>query len=343
MSKVVKGGSSGKGTALRGRSDADLVVFLNNLRSFREQYDRRAEFIREIRSQLEACQREQRFQVVFHINPHSNPRALSFVLKSQATGMQESVEFDILPAFNVLGQWTKGQSVDSQIYDQLIQECLDLRKEAEFSPCFTELQKAFLKERPTKLKSLIRLVKFWFQMCREDLGKPLPPQYALELLTVYAWEQGSGQTYFDTAQGFRTVLGLVLKYKRLCIFWEKYYSFGDPYFEKYLKRQLSKPRPVILDPADPTCNVAGGKKLAWQRLAQKVQIWLNYPCFKNWDGSPVRPWHVLPALETEYIDTPDVQLQFQGSRDHPAFSQSFIRVHPSCPPPEEESWSCSIL
>lgn len=34
VSKVVKGGSSGKGTTLRGRSDADLVVFLSQLKSF---------------------------------------------------------------------------------------------------------------------------------------------------------------------------------------------------------------------------------------------------------------------------------------------------------------------
>ena len=53
---------------------------------------------------------------------------------------------------------------DPQIYVQLIQECEKLRRESEFSPCFTELQTAFLKERPAKLKSLIRLVKHWYQL-----------------------------------------------------------------------------------------------------------------------------------------------------------------------------------
>ena len=83
---------------------------------------------------------------------------------------------------------------------------------------------------------------FSSSQCKDKLGKPLPAQYALELLTVYAWEQGSRQTEFNTAQGFRTVLELVLKYQQLCIYWTKYYNFDDPVIGQYLKRQLKKPR-----------------------------------------------------------------------------------------------------
>lgn len=59
---------------------------------------------------------------------------------------------------------TKGYRPDPQVYVRLIQKCEFLGREGEFSPCFTELQRAFLKECPTKLKSLIRLVKHWYQM-----------------------------------------------------------------------------------------------------------------------------------------------------------------------------------
>ncbi|XP_046497397.1 2'-5'-oligoadenylate synthase 1-like isoform X2 [Equus quagga] len=322
VSKVVKGGSSGKGTTLKGRSDADLVVFLDSFKSFREQFERRAEFIEEIRRQLEACQREKRFDVQFEVQGQqwARPRALSFVLTSPQ--LNEGVEFDVLPAFDVLGkqrhlsdamqnntiawaveeparrlccgpgQVTTSYRPDPDIYVRLIKECQSLGKEGEFSSCFTELQRAFLRQRPTKLKSLIRLVKHWYQKCKEKLGKPLPAQYALELLTVYAWEQGSRQTEFNTAQGFQTVLELVLKYQQLCIYWTKYYSFDDPVIGQYLKRQLKKPRPVILDPADPTGNVGGGDPCSWPRLAQEARAWLSYPCFKNWDESPVGSWDV---------------------------------------------------
>ncbi|KAK7806451.1 hypothetical protein U0070_017988 [Myodes glareolus] len=104
---------------------------------------------------------------------------------------------------------------DPEIYRRLIRKCTFLGKEGEFSTYFTELQRNFLKHRPPKLKRLICLVKHWYQLCKEKLGKPLPPQYALELLTVYAWERGSGVTEFNTAEGFRTILELVTKYREL--------------------------------------------------------------------------------------------------------------------------------
>ncbi|MEJ1282016.1 hypothetical protein NN561_012968 [Cricetulus griseus] len=412
VSKVVKGGSSGKGTALKGRSDADLVVFLNNLTSFEDQLKRRGEFIQEIKKQLYELQHRSHIKVKFEVqsSKQSNLRALSFKLSSYQ--LQQEVEFDVLPAYDVLGQLNCSKP-NPGIYSRLIRECTSLGKEGEFSTCFTELQRNFLKHRPPKLKSLIRLVKHWYQLCKEKLrellppqyalelltvyawergsgvtefntaqgfrtvlelvtkyrqlriywteyydfqdqevsnylrrqlrknrectskkmegefstsftelqrnflkrhppklkslirlvkhwyqlckeklGKPLPPQYALELLTVYAWERGSGFTEFNTAQGFRTVLELVTNYRQLRIYWTVYYDFRYEYVSNYLHNQLSRPRPVILDPADPTRNTAGLNSDGWCLLAEEAMAWLKYPCFENWDGSPVRSWDV---------------------------------------------------
>lgn len=64
------------------------------------------------------------------------------------------------PTWNFLftGQF-RGSKPDPQIYVDLIRTggC------GEFSACFTELQKNFIVDRPTKLKSLIRLVKSWYR------------------------------------------------------------------------------------------------------------------------------------------------------------------------------------
>lgn len=98
-----QGGSSAKGTALRGRSDADLVVFLTCFSGFTEQGSNRAEIISEIRAQLEACKQEQQFEVKFEISKWENPRVLSFSLTSQ-TMLDQSVDFDVLPAFDALGE-----------------------------------------------------------------------------------------------------------------------------------------------------------------------------------------------------------------------------------------------
>ncbi|XP_027240653.1 2'-5'-oligoadenylate synthase 1A isoform X1 [Cricetulus griseus] len=292
VSKVVKGGSSGKGTALKGRSDADLVVFLNNLTSFEDQLKRRGEFIQEIKKQLYELQHRSHIKVKFEVqsSKQSNLRALSFKLSSYQ--LQQEVEFDVLPAYDVLGQLNCSKP-NPGIYSRLIRECTSLGKEGEFSTCFTELQRNFLKHRPPKLKSLIRLVKHWYQLCKEKLRELLPPQYALELLTVYAWERGSGVTEFNTAQGFRTVLELVTKYRQLRIYWTEYYDFQDQEVSNYLRRQLRKNRPVILDPADPTGNVAGLNSDGWKLLAEEALASLQYPCFKCCGGSPVRSWDVL--------------------------------------------------
>lgn len=52
-------------------------------------------------------------------------------------------------------------------------------------------------------------------------------------------------------------------------------------------------RPVILDPTDPTRNVAGGNPLGWWLLAGEAKAWLEYPCVRNCEKSPVRSWPVL--------------------------------------------------
>ncbi|KAM8804093.1 2'-5'-oligoadenylate synthase 1-like [Rhynchonycteris naso] len=336
VSKVVKGGSSGKGTTLRGRSDADLVVFLSQLRSFGEQLARRGEFIQEIRRQLLACQIEEELKIEIQPTRWENPRVLTFVLWFPR--LCEEVEFDVLPAFDVLGQLTRGYRPHPSIYVKLIQECKNLGKEGEFSPCFTELQRDFLKQRPTKLKSLIRLVKHWYQTCKERLGKPLPPQYALELLTVFAWERGCKKTEFSTAEGFHTVLELVVNYGQLCIYWTKYYDFENPVIDQYLIEQLKKPRPVILDPADPTRNVAAGDPGSWPRLAQEAEAWFDYQCFKKWDGSSVGSWNIQCKEGSEgNLLTCDCRKYDYGQ--HSAYLQNY-----NAPQVEEEkNGTCAIL
>ncbi|XP_023576323.1 2'-5'-oligoadenylate synthase 1-like isoform X2 [Octodon degus] len=330
VSKAVKGGSSGKGTTLRGRSDADLVVFLTNLSSFQDQITHRGEFISEIRKQLEKYQTlnsNEKLRVAFKSAGNwANPRVLSFELSSPCFPGR-TVEFDVLPAFDALGQVIRSYRPDPEIYVRLINECTSQETEGEFSTCFTELQKDFVKRRPTKVKSLIRLVKHWYQLCKKKLGGPLPPQYALELLTIYAWENGSGETLFNTAQGFKTVLLLVMEYQQLCIYWTEYYNFENATIRSYLNKQLRKPRPVILDPADPTGNLGGSDPERWRQLAQEAKAWLGYTCFKNWDGSSVSSWN-LATLDRKADIT---------WNPGPGFYQC------TSPQQAQEGWSCVIL
>lgn len=76
-------------------------------------------------------------------------------------------------------------------------------------------------------------------------GVPLPPAYALELLTIFAWEQGCRRDAFSLAQGLRTVLGLLQHYGQLCIFWTVSYSLEDPAVAHFVQSQLQRPRYLL--------------------------------------------------------------------------------------------------
>ncbi|NXT94373.1 OASL2 protein, partial [Anhinga rufa] len=288
--KTVKGGSAGKGTALQNNSDADVVLFLNCFSSYQEQKQERRNILELIEMRLHACRQSLTFTVNIseprYKGPGNTPRSLSLTLCSKRT--LESIEVDILPAYNALGQVIQDTPPDAEVYVRLLNASSD---PGEFSPCFTELQKKFVKRYPAKLKNLLRLVKHWYK----ELLKPryptadLPPKYALELLTIYAWEVGTGSSdSFVMANGFRTVLELLCRHQEICIYWEKYYSLQHNQIGAHVKKLLRSPCPIILDPADPTGILGQGKN--WALVAQAAACDCSLPCV-----STAQPWDVQPA------------------------------------------------
>ncbi|XP_010388653.3 2'-5'-oligoadenylate synthase 1-like [Corvus cornix cornix] len=291
VQKTVKGGSAGKGTALKKNSDADVVLFLSCLQSYQEQKKNRKFILDLIMKRLKACRESLQFNVYIsepkYKGPDNTPRSLSLTLTSKVTG--ESIDMDILPAYDALGQVTEDAPPNAEVYVRLLRAS---SQPGEFSPCFTELQKMFVKRHPAKLKNLLRLVKYWYK----ELLNPqypsahLPPKYALELLTIYAWEEATGSCEsFVMAQGFRTVLELLCRHQEICIYWEKYYSLQHREIGDHVKGLLCSPRPVILDPADPTGILGQNKN--WNLMAHAAAFYCrSLPCLKN-----VQPWDVQPA------------------------------------------------
>ncbi|XP_078523383.1 2'-5'-oligoadenylate synthase 1-like [Lissotriton helveticus] len=311
--KVVKGGSSGKGTTLKNGSDADLVVFLSCFQSLQDQNKERGHVIEEIREMLNKCRKSIAYELDIdeprvNLDPKGKlrqPRSLSFRIRSQKGN--EAIDVDVLPAFDILDQVTAGVKPDPMIYISLIEAC---GGPGDFTPCFTELQRDFVKFRPAKLKSLIRLVKHWYKMYVKSRYQDysLPHKYALELLTIYAWEQGSGAVDFRTEQGFCTLMKLLCQYQKLCVHWMTYYDFENPVVGDYVRKQLRKPRPVILDPADPTFIVGQGTR--WDLVAAEAAECLRSACCKNGLG-PIQPWNVPPETPIEFgslLTTPEINL-----------------------------------
>lgn len=102
----LQGGSAGKGTALRNNSDADVVLFLSYFSSYEEQKQKRSYILDLIERRLHACRQRLTFTVDIseprYKGPGNTPRSLSLTLCSKET--LESIEVDILPAYDALGK-----------------------------------------------------------------------------------------------------------------------------------------------------------------------------------------------------------------------------------------------
>ncbi|XP_074861177.1 2'-5'-oligoadenylate synthase 1-like [Carettochelys insculpta] len=299
--KTVKGGSAGKGTALKNNSDADLVLFLDCFSSYEDQAAKRAAVLATIEQALTGCRQSIAYRIEVEISEPkkkkgASPRALSITLQSKQS--RESIDLDVLPAYDALGHVIKGSKPSPSIYEDLIRVGAE---PGEFCTSFTELQRNFVKCRPAKLKNLLRLVKHWYKELSQR-ASDLPPKYALELLTIYAWESGTrAAEKFSTAEGFCTVLGLLGRFRELCIYWTEFYDLQSPVTGAHVKKLLRGPRPVILDPADPT-GVLGQRK-DWALLAREAAFCQQQLCCKNshdlvacWDVQPARPVQVTVTL-----------------------------------------------
>lgn len=71
----------------------------------------------------------------------------------------------------------------------------------------------------------------------------MPPKYALELLTIYAWEMGTDKSdNFNMDEGLVAVMKLLRDYEDICIYWTKYYDFQNKIVRDFIKQQLKSSR-----------------------------------------------------------------------------------------------------
>ncbi|XP_058024216.1 2'-5'-oligoadenylate synthase 1-like [Ahaetulla prasina] len=291
--KTIKAGSTGKGTTLDTSSDVDLVIFLSCFSNFQDQVEKRECVIKDIEKNLNRCIQTIAFKV--DVFPPRKKGTRSLQLHIQAKKKTELIEVDILPAYDALGQITFTYVPPLKVYIELIEAN---GQPGEFNTSFTELQRNFVKRCPAKLKDLLRLVKHWYKEIKKQssTSSKFPPKFALELLTIYAWEEAEGGEQFNTAEGFCTVMKLITRYQDLCLFWTKYYPLDNSKVGLHVKGKLRESRPVIIDPADPTANVAKANSGAWGLLAQKASDCLRQPCCMK-DEQPIKPWNVQPTRD----------------------------------------------
>nr|XP_014433874.1 2'-5'-oligoadenylate synthase 1-like [Pelodiscus sinensis] len=288
--KTVKGGSAGKGTALKNKSDADLVLFLSCFSSYKDQADKRAAVLSTIEQKLNRCRQSIAYSVGVELSTPKRkgvcPRSLSITIQSKKR--QESIEVDMLPAYDALGYVTRGTKPSPQIYEALIRTGAG---PGEFCTSFTELQRYFVKRRPAKLKNLLRLEEPplpTVSHCLSDAElsqrvSGLPAKYALELLTIYAWESGTREAEnFSTAEGFRTVMELLVRYRELCVYWTEFYDLTSPVIGPHVKQLLQAPRlPLQLSPFTTFWEAEEELERAWSISPYMQRLALGEPRLAN--------------------------------------------------------------
>ncbi|PNJ82606.1 OAS3 isoform 6 [Pongo abelii] len=166
--KTAKGGSSGRGTALKGGCDSELVIFLDCFKSYVDQRARRAEILSEMRASLESWWQNPVPGLRLTFPEQSVPGALQFRLTS--VDLEDWMDVSLVPAFDVLGQASSSVKPKPQVYSTLLNSGC---QGGEHAACFTELRRNFVNIRPAKLKNLILLVKHWYHQVK-PLGRVSP-------------------------------------------------------------------------------------------------------------------------------------------------------------------------
>nr|XP_021531125.1 LOW QUALITY PROTEIN: 2'-5'-oligoadenylate synthase-like protein [Aotus nancymaae] len=265
--KVIKVGSFGNGTILRSTREVELVAFLSCFHSFQEAATHHQTVLRLIwktmwQSQdllalgLEDLRVEQRV-----------PDAL--VLTIQTWQAAEPIAVTIVPAYRALG----GEGKPSGL--------THLPSPGDFPVCHLSLtatcthphsfipSASWARGRATAVHrihpTLAIMVSLSSHLFRQYVKARspranLPPLYALELLTIYAWEMGTEEDEnFMLDEGFTTVMDLLLEYEVICIYWTKYYTLQNPVIEDCVRKQLKKERYWTAPPgALRPWNVASG-------------------------------------------------------------------------------------
>ncbi|XP_006530358.1 2'-5'-oligoadenylate synthase-like protein 1 isoform X1 [Mus musculus] len=152
--KVLKVGCFGNGTVLRSTTDVELVVFLSCFHSFQEEAKHHQAVLRLIQKRMYYCQELMDLGLSNLSVTNRVPSSLIFTIQTRETW--ETITVTVVPAYRALGP----SCPSSEVYANLIKAN---GYPGNFSPSFSELQRNFVKHRPTKLKSLLRLVKHWYQ------------------------------------------------------------------------------------------------------------------------------------------------------------------------------------
>lgn len=248
--RVIKGGSLGKGTAVRGRSDADLLFPIYDITSIRDLKTRLAYILQDIQSALQRSGYNIR-------NVNQTPFTIQFEILID--NIWQSV--DALPIANLANDPSNPTRAElSAIYE-------GMRRDPElrdyYHKCINPVQVEFVGQQQEKVKRVIRALKYWIKTKKHELTS-----FAAELLVIKAYED-LGKPHPGTVSEERImelVFQMLKNFRNIKIAWTEFY---DP-------RMFDTPSvPYILDPTDPYHNLIRKQKTVdyWTNQAVALESW----------------------------------------------------------------------
>ncbi|XP_066284330.1 2'-5'-oligoadenylate synthase 1-like [Branchiostoma lanceolatum] len=266
VNRLVKGGSYGRGTALKDRSDLDVTLFLNGITSMRDFLNQQQDIIGRVAATLEGSRWARENGVVSVV---AQQNAATLVLRSR----DHQMEVDIVPAYDNLG------AVENPMKRNEVYQSMRGQDPYKYSASFVGLQVEFVREKPARLKNLIRLVKSWKKAQDARFGRKLGSSWLWELISIYVCETKVGSTSsFNMKQAFKMVMETVVNYSSLRALWTTYYSDRFPVVREKLSSTGS---PLVLDPANPWDNVAD-RCNHWCLVDQAAREALQSPLLQSW-------------------------------------------------------------
>lgn len=222
---IVKGGSVGKGTAIPGASDAEVVFFVKGMPVI-GQDAWLPPLLRAVFGVLSDGLGSDQGVENMHITGDS--------LQMKVQGLL-TVTLRFSPVF---------QSY-AKIIKSLGEQGLESRKY--FTTTLAKESTLFISQQPKAVKVTIQLLKWW----REQQGWSdsifRPTDEMLELMAVYSAVQTKPA---DQRTAIANVMALLSQFSELRIVWSNYYSKDDVW------APLLRQRPLLMDPTNPFVNVA---------------------------------------------------------------------------------------
>lgn len=265
--RVIKGGSLGKGTAVLNKSDVDLVVMLRDYTDVRELVKDLPKISNELEKYLSM---QPNIKVT-----GKTPFAVKIDIQN---GMGQTNSADVLPAVDVIGLKTK-----NEVFQEMASRT-DLRRY--YSASLSVLQMNLYASLPTKLKSLIRLIKYWKKDKFLSTGFNLPTSYVLELVIINAWCRAGRPYSFDMKRAAHAVLTSLTRHKSFRVIFPGDLG-GSTAFD-----QIPGPgNPFIIDPCNPFNNVYSTPvPWDWDALSREATRWLGQETFRGVGGDTSTDW-----------------------------------------------------